>query len=211
MENIKNGFIAGGAQAIIGHPFDTIKTNIQIGKKVTGNIYKGFFPSLLNGCLLNSYLFSSKESLLKNYSPFTAGCLTGAAGSLIICPLEYVKCNRQIYGRDWKELIGKQMYRGFSTTIARDSIGYGIYFATYEWLQRKNNNPLVNGGLAGVSVWVYKYPIDTVKTRQQTSGQGIGEILRKMDWRTSFRGVHWMLARAFLVNAGIFGIFEKLK
>ena len=208
MENAKNGFIAGSAQTIIGHPFDTIKTRLQTGKKPTTRFYRGFFPPLIAGCLQNAFLFATEARMVEYYNPFWAGAIAGTLSTALICPAEYIKCNQQVNRGKWKM---RNIYRGLFTTMARDSVGFGIYFAMYDWLQRRNNNPLLNGGIAGVSSWIYSYPIDTVKTLQQTSNRGLVEIVRKMDWRMSFRGVQWMLGRAFLVNAGIFWIFEKLK
>ena len=211
MDNFYNGFIAGSAQTIIGHPFDTIKTRLQSGKKSTTKFYKGFFPPFLSGCLQNSFIFATEQKMLEYYSPFVAGCIAGTLSSVIICPTEYIKCNQQVHSMRWQELVRQNIFRGMSTTLLRDSVGFGIYFSAYHWLQKRNNNPLLNGGVAGVLSWTYSYPIDTVKTRHQTTKESLVDIIKKMDWRGGFRGMKWMLLRAFMVNAGIFWIFENVK
>jgi len=215
MDDVYNGFVAGSAQTIIGHPFDTIKTRIQMGMgyKLIG-LYRGFFPPLVGGCVQNSFLFGTEKYLEKKMpNSFWAGFVSGGLSTLLISPAEYVKCNMQKNSNlSVMDVVRNgNMMRGFGTTFVRDSVGFGIYFSLYEYLQRKSDNSLINGGLAGVASWIYSYPIDTVKTIQQTEGRSLFCIMRGMDMRSLCGGMGWMIGRAFLVNAGIFYIFEKIK
>ena len=214
MDNVVNGFVAGSAQTIIGHPFDTIKTRLQMGKKMGSNFYRGFIPPLIGGCLQNSFLFGTEKYFDKYFqNSFISGFVSGSLSTIIISPAEYIKCNQQKHSNLSMTQIIRQhnIMRGFWTTFARDSIGFGIYFSLYDYLQRKRDNPLVNGGVAGVASWIYSYQIDTLKTRQQTSNMGVLDIWRGMRVKELGRGMGWMLMRAYLVNAGIFYIFEKMK
>ena len=215
MDDVYNGFVAGSAQTIIGHPFDTIKTRIQMGMgyKLIG-LYRGFFPPLVGGCVQNSFLFGTEKHFERKMpNGFCAGFISGGLSTLLISPAEYIKCNMQKNRnlRVMDVVRGGNMMRGFWLTFMRDSVGFGIYFSLYEYLQRRRDNPLVNGGIAGVGSWLYSYPIDTVKTIQQVEGRDVLGILRGMDMRGLCGGMRWMLGRAFMVNAGIFYIFEKMK
>lgn len=211
MDVLQNSFIAGSCQTIIGHPFDTIKTLKQVYPqsstlnllKNNHGFYKGYFPALIGGCLQNSFIFSTEKYFEKNFSPITSGFISGTITSLIISPMELIKSNQQIK-RKWKI---KDLTRGLGLCILRDSIGFSIYFGSYHYLQNKNNNPLLNGGIAGTLSWTYSYPFDTIKTKKQTSNKSIKEIIKNTKFLS---GINIMLFRAFVVNAGIFYVFEHL-
>ncbi len=74
----------------------------------------------------------------------------------------------------------KGVYKGFWITFHREWEGYIIYFLTYEYtknyLETLSKNelynylfvPIMSGGIAGISSWFGAYPIDTMKTLQQS-------------------------------------------
>ena len=224
-----NSFIAGVAQTMIGHPFDTIKTYKQVyfkrsavdlGKEIISKngifyLYRGFFPPLIGGCIQNGLMFSTENSLRKFCfnNNFLSGFITGCFTSFVVSPSELIKTKLQI---DKKLSIANiiknsNLTRGIGLTILRDSIGFGIYFGTYYQLQNKNNNPLLNGGITGVLSWIYSYPIDVIKTKYQISDDiALKKIIKKNNIKTLTSGLNIMLTRSFLVNAGIFYIFDKL-
>ena len=103
-----------------------------------------------------------------------------------------------------------KFYRGLELTILRDSIGFSIYFGTYNYLQSQFNNPLINGGITGVLSWIYSYPIDVIKTKHQISRHILKNTLNSIKLNQLTSGMSIMLTRAFFVNAGIFYIFESL-
>ena len=179
MDNIfYSSFIAGSFQTFFGHPLDTIKTRIQLKNK-TGtyltkeliknegilSLYKGATFPLFGGCLLNSILFSTEHQLLNicNQNHFYSGFVSGICSSLIMCPVELIKCKFQnnMYNKlTFKNLYYSyqqkqfKLYNGLFLTLTRDSIGFSIYFGSYNYLQSKKNNPLINGGVAGMLSWI---------------------------------------------------------
>ena len=68
-ENIKEyfkGFIVGTTQTLVGHPFDTIKTRIQINNKIKFfQLYRGIIFPLLSHSITNSILFGSYDYFKK--------------------------------------------------------------------------------------------------------------------------------------------------
>lgn len=223
-EVIVNSFLAGGLQTIIGHPFDTVKTIKQINinlsynqiknnilSKGYGRFYSGFMPMLIGGCIQNSFIFSTEhyvKSNIKGDNDFLSGFLAGSIGSLFLSPCELIKCRLQT------NTIGKfklnNVLRGLHLTFLRDSVGLGLYFSTYRFLKEMNDNALINGGLAGSISWVYSYPIDTIKTIYQLNNKlTIRDIIKNYRYKL-LRGIDIILVRSFLVNAGIFYVYEYL-
>jgi len=135
-------------------------------------------------------------------------------------------CLRMIYQKNGV----KGCFRGMTSTIIRETPSYGVYFASFEVLQRKfvanHSSPdqsrlakslklMVAGGLSGVLGWISTYPIDVIKTKIQAQpiGQspqfaGIIHCFRKLvesDGLSSlWRGLTPTIIRAFPSNAVIF-------
>ncbi|KAF9885181.1 hypothetical protein FE257_000632 [Aspergillus nanangensis] len=118
-----------------------------------------------------------------------AGAAGGVASWTISSPTELIKCRAQLDTRpgvsSWtvaKDIYQTRGWRGLyyggTITCARDSIGYGFYFWSYEYCKRlmasPNDDPhmialkvLLCGGLAGVATWASVFPLDMIKTRLQ--------------------------------------------
>jgi hypothetical protein len=225
-----NSFIAGISQTVFGHPFDTIKTLKQIDNNrnslsiiknlVKKNglfyLYRGFFPPLVGGCLQNGFIFSTEHYISKyiTKNAVCSGFIVGGLTTIIVSPVELLKCKLQVNKKESiKNIILQNNYnifKGCQITFLRDSIGYSIYFGTYKYLQKKYDNPLLNGGIAGTLSWIYSYPIDVVKTKYQISDNSLIKIIKKETIKSLVSGMNIMLLRAFIVNAGIFYVFESL-
>ena len=72
----------------------------------------------------------------------------------------------------------RSIFKGSVATLARDGPGSALYFATYEYLKKELSSPgedlslfaiMTAGGFAGVSMWLGVFPIDTIKSTQQSS------------------------------------------
>ena len=72
--------------------------------------------------------------------------------------------------------------RGFSATMARDSVASAFYFSSYEWLKRQltaegekapgTAATLFAGGMAGIFNWAGALPLDTMKSKFQIAAEG---------------------------------------
>ncbi len=98
------GNIVGVSQVIIGFPFDTIKTNMQISNTIDmkcfilnpRTLYSGIaFPLFING-ISTSFVFGTYDYFTKKYNNrLYAGVLTGILNSIILTPFDYFKIHRQ--------------------------------------------------------------------------------------------------------------------
>lgn len=89
-----------------------------------------------------------------------------------------VKCLSKIYNQNGY----RGVFKGLNITIVREGIGFGVYFAVYEWMTRSDKQVstfimLMAGGTAGALSWLSVYPLDVVKSRIQVDGvRGWGQV-----------------------------------
>jgi len=128
---------------------------------------------------------------------FSAGVLAGLANGFVSGPVEHIRIRLQTQSSVKPEYNGpfhaiKKIYsahgipgvfKGQGVTFAREAVGYGVYFMTYEKLvqremaqtgiKREQLSPLnavLYGAAAGYALWAVIYPIDMIKSRMQTDG-----------------------------------------
>ncbi|KAH8678074.1 mitochondrial carrier domain-containing protein [Xylariales sp. PMI_506] len=121
------------------------------------------------------------------------------------------------------------MYTGLNLHLLRDTLGTGIYFATYESSKQllttfsgkdAHKNPvavLAAGALCGIVSWAMIYPIDSVKSIYQRNAlmhsKGEKVPLPKIQFfrRDMYRGLGVSMGRSAAVNAVFFSAFEVFK
>lgn len=236
IQEMINGFIIGGAQIIVGYPFDTIKTIIQNNtlpqqpisrynfNQLT-HLYRGVkYPALLS-CGYNSGCFTIYTSCLDNagLSPVLSGAIAGTIMGALSTPFEYYKVQKQTDGcrrqniKYWNLEELQRWKPSISITTVREGLATACYFGIYEWLHDMNYfSNFINGGLSGCSSWLFTYPLDTIKTRRQALTPTQCKQLKSWqdlimnDMRGLYKGLGVCLARAFLVNGVTFWLYEKL-
>lgn len=161
----------------------------------------------------------------------TAGFISAVPTTLVAAPFERVKVMMQIQqGAKSKGMGGvivdmyktggiRSIFKGSVATLARDGPGSALYFATYEYLKKELSTPgkdlsifaiMTAGGFAGVAMWMGVFPIDTIKSTQQSSNvpvsiaQTTRNIYAKGGIKAFFPGVGPALARSFPANAATF-------
>lgn len=162
----------------------------------------------------------------------TAGFISAIPTTLITLPFERVKVMmqvqksgtntsmfqvvRQIYAEGGL----KSLFKGSLATLARDGPGSALYFATYEYVKKllstNDSDSLslgaitIAGGSAGVAMWTGVFPVDTIKSVQQSSStsisisQAMSKIYTKNGFKGFFPGIGPALARSFPLNAATF-------
>ena len=226
------GNIFGITQVIIGHPFDTIKTNMQhsgntniftttrIFLQHPRMLYRGITYPLIMSSIGTSFLFGNYNyfNKLTNNNLF-AGVLTGFFSTIALLPFDYKKIHLQTQLQSQTSFNTKshntytkitKYYVGFTYTLVRECVSIPLYFYTYEYLTTTHLiNPFISGGIAGINSWLFTYPFDTLKTRKQIYQSYSFQELFKMG--NLFNGLNITLLRAFIVNSTCFYIYELLK
>jgi hypothetical protein len=157
---------------------------------------------------------------------FGSGFIAGLSASLISCPMELVRNQRIIHdvrmerGSSWgytRTLIRNHgvlggLYRGYHLHGARESLGTGIYWLSYESLHRlpwinphqtrqdaSATSHFVAGGLTGMVAWAVIFPLDLVKNVYQkdasvrtrdTPGRSVVEVVKRIYARQGIRGFY---------------------
>ncbi|KAM9994823.1 hypothetical protein ACTFIY_001006 [Dictyostelium cf. discoideum] len=222
------GTVAGAACLFTGHPFDTIRVRLQTSNTPIGimecfrntikyegfsGLYKGVTSPLFGMMFETAVLFAGygqmKVLLQKDENtPLTvgqcaiAGGFAGVGASVVLTPVELVKCRLQVQTTGPQKYKGsldclvqilkeggiRGAYRGFTPTIAREFVGNMAFFSTYETCKRyfknkenKSNDDdelnlpalIISGGLGGMAYWTVLYPVDVAKSKIQIS-EGAG-------------------------------------
>ncbi|KAJ5156290.1 hypothetical protein N7492_009093 [Penicillium capsulatum] len=171
----------------------------------TSSLVRGAAAPILGYGALNALLFVAYNRSLKAldnsiadptnpvgvplYKIWIAGAAGGLASWTISSPTELIKCRAQLDSRpevsSWTVAKGiyrsrgwRGLYFGGGITSARDAIGYGFYFWSYElckqYMTTKDESAhqaalkiLFCGGIAGIVTWGSVFPLDMIKTRLQ--------------------------------------------
>lgn len=185
------------------------------------------------------------EEQLSYFQIFKAGMLAGTIATVLCSPGERIKCLLQIQAESkekakykgpadcirqlYKEGGIRWIYRGTAATFLRDIHGSGVYFATYEILQRsltpegesRNDlsplRTLLAGGIAGLANWLVAIPPDVIKTRVQTApmkgesqkiAHAVQRLLKNEGYKALYIGSTPLLMRAFIGNAACLLSYE---
>jgi solute carrier family 25 carnitine/acylcarnitine transporter 20/29 len=209
-------------------------------------LFSGMLPPLITMSALNAVIFTtyghinrllSKEdekSSLVNM--FISGSVAGVAQSFLQCPTELVKIKLQAKTERKQSMMRilnniyhsqgiKGFFRGYESTLYRDTPGYGVYFATYYFMMEKLENcsgkpiaSFISGGIAGAASWIITYPFDIIKSQVQMSNPEVPvknifllfkDISQKQGgYKIFYRGLGTTIVRSIPVNAVLFPVYE---
>lgn len=236
-------FLPGAIQAatgmIISYPFDTIKSKMQKNPKVFNTTYntikktfikegfKGFYrgiPIPLSVIVIKrGFQYDLYEKLnKKNFNTYIIGGLSGGLGSVIGCPMHYVKINMQIHERktytNTLQFIKKTLkddgirkfYHGIKIDFLKESTFGCLYLGTYGYLRK--NTPqtslyhFICGGISSIITWGMLFPIDSLRTEIMTnSNNNVLDTLKTKIKNNSLKslwcGITPILIRIFPVSA----------
>jgi len=122
LKDLAAGSMAGVANVLSGHPFDTIKVRMQmldtrlstcvkniIYKEGPASFYKGVYSPLYSIPVINAIVFGAYEIAKRFLSPspdaemtitqgMMAGAFAGLVNCLVVTPVELIKCRQQMEG-----------------------------------------------------------------------------------------------------------------
>jgi solute carrier family 25 carnitine/acylcarnitine transporter 20/29 len=174
-----------------------------------------------------------------------SGAAAGFASGFLSSPIELLKIRQQLdqggsnavkllpLTRDIVRNSGwLSLFRGLSATLIREIPSFPAYFVTYEYSKIYLQGLLPQdsamsdtaailgaGSLAGISGWVFVYPIDVIKTKIQSEPSLIWKdrlscvqmyrrLLKESGRSVFMRGFGATILRAVPTNAVIFGGYE---
>jgi len=193
---------------------------------------------------LKNWLRGEEKTLTLQQSLF-AGGTAGAFVGLTLTPIELIKCRMQA-SRAYTSTLDctmqtirmdgvRGLFRGGSSTMLREIPGTAVWFSTYDIASRRIHqlythfanvregttppgpiNQCLSGAIAGCLYWLIPYPIDTIKTKVQTTGGVVSEaeivrlILQAEGVRGLYKGVGLTMLRAIPTSAAIFLTYEQI-
>jgi len=212
------GMVGGAIGVGVAYPLDTLKTKTQsrvtrassnplalaaeiIRTEGVAGFYSGVSSTMTGQAIIKGIVFLVYEAAKAALSAFAAGddpgfriliiaaCISGAVGSLVVTPVERIKCVMQageasaydsplaciavVVRRDgWYGLA----FRGLGATLLREVPAYAFYFVSYDLVKDALLGseavaaplvPLIGGAVAGAMAWIPVYPIDVIKTQIQ--------------------------------------------
>jgi len=232
------GNLFGISQVIIGYPFDTVKTNLQNFKPIVPLFqsprlfYKGMQYPLLTSMLGTTLMFGNYSYFLEiTENKFISASTTGIIGAFLITPFDYLKIQRQIQAQQAQQAQQtqeykkpkcapftinrlftnpKQLFRGLTLTILRESIAIPAYFLTFDYMYYQCHiHPFFSGGIAGINSWLFTYPLDTLKSRRQL--YQTKSLYELSTIGSLYNGLGITLLRGFFVNGSSFYFYSMVK
>ncbi|XP_031782686.1 mitochondrial ornithine transporter 1 isoform X2 [Nasonia vitripennis] len=181
-----------------------------------------------------------------------AGFFAAFFSSLTLCPTELIKCRlqamREVQSYEkapgtnvkfigpWsltKQILKENgisgMYRGLTSTIAREMPGYFFFFGAYELTRELLAKPgqtrddigwqktMVAGAVGGSVLWLVIFPADVVKSRIQVQNLKtpalviMKDIVRAEGFSALYNGLKPTLIRTVPATATLFVTYEYVK
>ncbi|XP_011638941.1 S-adenosylmethionine mitochondrial carrier protein homolog [Pogonomyrmex barbatus] len=255
-KSIRNVFvtslIAGGAAGtfvdIALFPLDTLKTRLQStqGFLKTGGftgLYKGIGPVIVGSAPTAALFFLTYEEtkaimqprISTNYTPLLhmgAAVMAEMVACLLRVPVEVIKQRKQALIYDKKSFDLKLLYRGYWSTVLRDTPFSIVQFPLWEYLKKSYNSYIerqiypvesaICGAIAGGISAAVTTPLDVIKTRIMladktllSSELKILNMLHGIYLENGYRGlfagfgprVMWITLGGFI----FFGVYEEAK
>ena len=228
-----SGTLAGCAGTIVSHPFFTLKTHLQNGNKLNTSrplsalctttnakwLYSGFVPAIIGYSIEKTLVFGVYSNTITycnldrhNYLHTAfAGLTSGVTASFSITTFEQLMINKQCNITCAKRQTVHDLYKGLVPTMAREGVGFAIYFTVYEYLSRMygpakdDMKKIAAIGCASViCAWTVIFPLDKIKTNIQSNMQ-----VTPHNIKTLYRGFTFALMRAIPFHVTCFVVYEK--
>ena len=165
LKKIINGGAAEVISAVVSYPINTLKTNAQIGKRISfrnpGILFKGVQYSIFNE-IINGIVFYSVFDYLENKGPFIQGACSSIAA---------MSCSHPVYLRRKLSQIGKKPvipfknnYDGFGSALLNCVPTVALNFTLKEQIANRLNLGIMSGYLSTALSMAITHPLDTYTT-----------------------------------------------
>ncbi|GET89111.1 mitochondrial carrier protein, putative [Leishmania tarentolae] len=234
-EGVLNGFFRGLPAPVIGAAFENAIVFVS-------------YRSAIEGFQKVTYGYCGPSNQEPYLAVSVAGATGGIVVSQVLTPAELIKCKMQIQNtlpveeRIYKNSLDcaaatyrrrgiRGLFRGHIAMMLREAVGCALYFLVFQSVirpflaegQRFHEAPpwvhFLGGGCAGVAFWTSTYPVDVVKTKQQTMKadylklnfrQACTRLYKTEGMRGLFRGYSVTVVRAFPGNAILIAVYEQV-
>ncbi|CBZ27588.1 putative mitochondrial carrier protein [Leishmania mexicana MHOM/GT/2001/U1103] len=234
-EGLVNGFFRGLPAPVIGAACENAILFVS-------------YRSAIEGFQKVTYGYCGPSNQEPYLAVSVAGATGGIVVSQVLTPAELIKCKMQIQNtlpvdeRIYKNSLDcaaatyrrrgiRGLFRGHIAMMVREAVGCGLYFLVFQSVirpflsegQRFHEAPawvhFLGGGCAGVAFWTPTYPVDAVKTKQQTMKadylklnfrQACTRLYKTEGMRGLFRGYSVTAVRAFPGNAILIAVYERV-
>ena len=161
VSTLSAGVLAGASGSVIGHPLDSLKVRLQVGKALETikldlltikQLYRGISVPVLTSGLMQSLSFTTYETFkimsrrdwkMDHLTSVILGAsIAGSVTSVLACPLMLVKLQMQVASESNMWVVVREMYkkrgiptfyRGYGCMFVLESPGRGVYFGVYEF------------------------------------------------------------------------------
>jgi hypothetical protein len=215
------GFCQGLIRVFVSYPFDIVKVHMQTHPVTMIDCLRDFWKndkfkfyrgSSISFCVVpvdRSLQYFMYERLNKHVNPFVSGWIVGTVSGIYNVPVQSIISNLaltkdkpklQMFVNTFvKENGVKHMYKGTRVEILRLAAFTSLYLGIYGYLRRRDENmPFMNGVITSISSWLIMFPIDTMRTRVQTSEQ----TYKTISYQNMYRGLLPVLLRT-VPSAGL--------
>lgn len=194
-----------------------------------------------------AWAVSKEAENLKIIENAAAGSMASFFSSFALCPTELVKCRAQAMREKserspgvakvnmgpitlTQEIIRQEgtagLFRGLSSTLAREVPGYFFFFGGYEGARELLAPPgvakadigpwrtMLSGAVGGTIFWLVMFPIDVVKSRIQVEGlrdsmfSVLSCVFQTEGYRALYKGLLPTLMRTMPACATLFLVYE---
>ena len=190
----KASVYSGIVQSLIGHPFDTWKTQRQLAMTVSSstqthniiqiakNAYRGYGAAAPPFVALNSISFFMQSALLQQWNRFQGSqtpqtngfhIVPSIANGLItgcfMAPFDYLKIIRQSQNRHSIHPIrlSRVFQAGGNLCVLRETVCVPLYFYLFHQLHEIHEwYPSLTGAIAGLSTWTLSFSLDMYKSQK---------------------------------------------
>lgn len=142
-----SGVVAGATGVLVGHAFDTLKVQAQVGQPSSAGstpltfqgvlrLYRGILPPLITTGAIRSLYFGIFENVKTSLSSrgllddasmrqtTAASAMTGLATAPVTSPFVTIKCHQQINGGSLREAVSAILHRAGALGFYR---GFGLH------------------------------------------------------------------------------------